>query len=68
MNHIEVWQYETHRPASEELWFAWCNQVERILGDSLDGDEASDGYSLDSAYEAFVARITPTQYCNGQRA
>lgn len=48
---------------SERKWLRWCGEVERLSGlDSLDGDEAVDGYSLDSAYQWYVDGETPAAY------
>ena len=44
-------------------WDRWANQAEQIAGHSLDGDEPSgDRYSMDSAYDAWRAGITPAGY------
>lgn len=54
---------------SERAWFRYVRQVERALGiTNMDGDERLDGYSLDSAYDAFEAGIAPPAYANGRRA
>lgn len=43
-------------------WEFWCEAVEKIVGHDLDGDQESDGYSLDFAGDAFDAGMTPAQY------
>jgi len=44
-------------------WERWADKAEAIFGHSLDGDEPSgDNYSMDSAYEAYKANITPEAY------
>jgi hypothetical protein len=47
---------------SEASWLKWCDDVERLLGRDLDGDQATDGYSLDFGYEAFCKGTTAAQY------
>jgi len=46
----------------------WLRKAEKIGGlKSLDGDEyeGADGYSLDGAFEAFRAGVTPAKYIAG---
>jgi len=40
----------------------WVKEVETLLGHSLNGDQKTDGYSLDEAHKAFCATLTPIQY------
>lgn len=51
----------------ERLWIRWADKCERLMGHSLDGDEKAEGFSLDSACEAFEAGKTPEQYASGWR-
>lgn len=49
--------------ASDRAWDAWTRKTAKLLGlDSLDGDEARDGYSLDFAYDAYANGETPERY------
>jgi hypothetical protein len=46
--------------ASDRAWFAWCKAVERLVGiEDLDGDQATDGYSIDFAHDLFADGDTP---------
>lgn len=47
------------KPSKFELWAA---KVEKIIGHDLDGDQQTDGYSLDYALDAFNDGLTPAQY------
>lgn len=53
---------EAYESPAEKAWLAWCARVERLLGHSLDGDQARDGYSLDYASDEFSNGLTPAQY------
>ena len=48
--------------AKEKDWLRWINVAEKIAGHSLDGDQDTDGYSLDGAYDAFEAGLFPEEY------
>jgi hypothetical protein len=52
MNHLEFAAIEASalRPSA---WEIWVDAVERMLSHDLDGDDAENGYSLDSAYIAW---------------
>lgn len=53
--------------ASDLAWDRWCVLAQKRLGvTSLDGDEAEDGFSIDSAYEAFAAGRSPADYTDGR--
>lgn len=60
--HQQVWEMETASLNSGSSWLRWIAKAERIIGHSLDGDEGGDGYSLDSAHDAFSSGSTPEQY------
>ena len=64
MNHMEVWEAEIAIDPIEKEWIQWCSTVEQILGHTVDGDQDKDGYSMDDAYEAFEAKVSPQQYVN----
>jgi hypothetical protein len=53
---------ESYESPTEKAWLAWCRKVEKILGHSLDGDQARDGYSLDFAHDEFCNGLTPAEY------
>lgn len=40
----------------------WAAKVERLLGFSLDGDQSTDGYSIDYARDNFIQGKTPEEY------
>jgi len=46
----------------------WAADVEQILGHDLDGDQDTDGYSLDFALEAFNRGLTAAEYAASVRA
>lgn len=60
----EMIAYEFGESNEDRRWDNWVREAERLLGHDLDGDEAINGYSLDSAYNAFTRRITPQAYVN----
>lgn len=47
-----------------DAWEIWFDQAEKLAGHSLDGDEFSgaDTYSVDGAYDAWEAGLTPAEY------
>jgi hypothetical protein len=61
----EMILYEFGDSAADGRWSRWVDAVEKLLGHDLDGDQDTDGYSLDCAYEAWnrgEVRITPEEY------
>lgn len=42
-------------------WERWIDQVDAALGHDSDGDQATDGYSLDAFYVLWNAGRTPAQ-------
>jgi hypothetical protein len=47
----------------DTAWICFAARCQRLLAvPSLDGDLAADGYSLDSAYHAYRAGLTPAHY------
>lgn len=52
----------------ERAWLAWVKKVEKLLGHSLDGDQETDGYSMDFAYDEFENGLTPEHYVADIRA
>lgn len=67
MTHIESYQFEKYVPKSEHNWISWANSVEEILKHSIDGDQSSDGYSLDYAYDWFKLGSTAYEYASNVR-
>ncbi len=61
MNHLELGALESAAIDSTP-WEKWADKVEAALGHSLDGDQASDGYSVDGAYEAYCQGMSIQQY------
>lgn len=62
MNHLHTWEAETFQSQIEKRWLAWIKRAETLAGHNLDGDQDSDGYSLDQAFALFRAGLTPKQY------
>lgn len=60
--HMDTWQSENRTTASDRAWYQWIAEAQRLAGHSLDGDQATDGYSMDYAYEAWEAGQTAAQY------
>lgn len=58
---------ESYSSPSEQAWLAWCKAVERLLGHDLDGDDESEGYSLDEAYACWEAGDSPQTYVDEVR-
>lgn len=68
MNHLEVYQIERYVPKDERNWMNWAATVERMLGHSLDGDQAKDGYCLGYAYDWFKLGSKPQEYVESVKA
>jgi hypothetical protein len=68
--HLEVWEMEkSWDTPADKAWDVYCDACERLLKISnLDGNETTDGYSLDSAYDAWKAGIPAAEYAQGKRA
>lgn len=60
--HQDLWRSENYVDQSERAWLRWVKQVERLLGHSIDGNQDTDGYSLDFAYEAWKTDQSPAAY------
>ena len=59
--HRALWQSETYVSPQERAWEKWTKQVERLMGHSLDGNQDTDGYSLDYALVLFEEDYTPAE-------
>lgn len=66
--HQDVWEMEQDT-AADRSWYRWVDAASKLLGlsECMDGDEQADGYSLDSAYDAWRAGKTPAEYVAGWR-
>lgn len=60
MNHLEFAHLESAalEPTNCELWL---DDVERLVGHDLDGDQSKDGYSLDGCVDMFDAGLSVAQ-------
>lgn len=63
MNFSEFHRYELDATKKTPFEY-WASKVERILRHDLDGDQQTDGYSLDFAFRAFERGLSPQQYIN----
>jgi hypothetical protein len=66
--HLALWQSENYVSPTEARWYAWVRAVELKLGHSLDGNQQTDGYSLDYAHDAFADGVTVADYVAEVRA
>lgn len=46
----------------------FCDAVEVLSGQDVDGDEERDGMSLETAFSAWKANFSPAEYAAGKRA
>ena len=53
---------ESRSSPTERAWERFWAKCEKLLGHSLDGNDDTDGYSIDGAYAAFDAGATAEQY------
>ncbi|KQQ22568.1 hypothetical protein ASF48_05125 [Rathayibacter sp. Leaf299] len=49
-------------------WQEWYAAAEDTAGHHLDGDEVTDGYSVEAAYDAWLTGSTPTGYVRSLEA
>ena len=66
MNHIEFGLNESRQAVTETEFEKWAREAEAIMRHDLDGDETIDGYSLDSAFDAFERGFSPEEYARGR--
>jgi hypothetical protein len=57
-DHAAIWAYES-AACEPTAWERWINEVESLLGHGADGDQSTDGYSLDGFYEMWERGLTP---------
>ena len=68
-DHIAVWQAETYESDSDRSWYAFIDQVEKLMGRDPDGDNSdaakaagtADGYSLDEFHDLWEDGLTARQ-------
>ena len=60
MDHLEFARLES-QCLEPTPWEKWINELERLVGHSLDGDQAEDGYSLDRCFDLYHQRFTPKE-------
>lgn len=49
----------------ERVWLNWIDEVDRLFGGiDIDGDQETDGYSLDGFYVLWKRGLTPQQAIN----
>lgn len=59
--HIANWENENYQAPSERAWLSWIDQVERLFGRDVDGDQDTDGYSMDKFHDLWKLGSTPQQ-------
>lgn len=62
MNFLEFHRYEIDAALYVSPFERWAARAEAILGHDLDGDQETDGFSLDFAFVAFKAGMTAKEY------
>ena len=62
--HLAVWESEKSVNATEAQWAGWIDQVGALLGCNPDGDQQTDGYSMDWLYDMWKAGHTPRAAVN----
>ena len=65
--HLDIYEIEVAQ-LRNNAWDRWVAKAEHLFGQSLDGDEHRDGYSLDLAHCAFKEGQTPSEYVSGVRS
>lgn len=63
MNHLEFAAAESAALEPTD-WERWITSAEHLAGKTLDGDQATDGYSYDNAYAAWKTHTSPATYVN----
>lgn len=49
--HLGLALSESYISGSERDWLRWVKKAEKLIGHSLEGNQATDGYSYDYAYD-----------------
>lgn len=52
--HAALWASENFVSASDREWARYVRRAEKLLGHSIDGNQSTDGYSLDYAFDYFA--------------
>lgn len=52
--HAALLASESYESPSDRAWAAYVRKIEKKLGHSIDGNQATDGYSLDYAYDYWI--------------
>src|SRR4051812_26818184 len=60
--HAALWASESFVSDNEREWLRWVRRAEKLLGHSIDGNQATDGYSLDYAHDYFANMDTVEVY------
>ena len=68
MNHLETWAEETRESVVLIKWRKFYAEAEAVLGHVLDGDLAVNGFSLDEAYDNFLAGKSGRDYAEMVRS
>lgn len=58
-DHIAVWEAENYESDRSRAWYAFYDAVEKLMGHDIDGDQATDGYSIDGFHDLWKAGLTP---------
>lgn len=66
--HAALLASESYQSDRERAWERWVRKVERKLGHTLDGNQNTDGYSLDYASDFFQAGMTVDESVDEFRA
>lgn len=59
-DHMAIWAAETDT-TPDAAWCRWIDEVERLLGTSVDGDLSTDGFSLDSFHDMWRRNWSPAE-------
>ena len=64
-DHLAIWEMEMAWDRSHKSWCKYINAFLKAMGETHDdGDERTDGYSLDSMYDAYRAGMKPSEYAD----
>lgn len=66
--HLALAASESYVSPTERDWLRWVRKVEHALGHSIDGNQQTDGYSLDYAHDYWVNCDTVDVYVADVRA
>ena len=61
-DHLSIYAAETATPPGEAEWLAWVAWAEKVAGTSLDGDQSTEGFSMDEAYAEYKAGTSASTY------